>query len=163
MSHVKRSVSPVRRSRLTDGSPIIEHPDLDKVGYLCRRVSVASLEHLQEAIPDLDMNSGQLGALILIGGNPGITPTEICHAIGREKPVVTAAIDHLVKRRLVSRRQSTTDRRSFSIHLTKMGQQLYDNVRPKVALADETLTQCLTRSERTTLLGLLYRVFESEC
>lgn len=163
MSYVKRTVPPVRRVRPAESSPIVEHPDLDKVGYLCRRVSVASLDYLQEAIPDLDMNSGQLGTLMLIGSNPGITPTEICRAIGREKPVVTAAIDHLAKKRMVSRRLSPKDRRSFSIHLTKSGQRFYETVRPRVALADQMLTHCLTPSERATLLALLYRIFESEC
>jgi DNA-binding MarR family transcriptional regulator len=163
MLHTKRPTAPIRKSRTPEASAIIEHPDLDKVGYLCRRVCVASLEYLQEAIPDLDMNSGQLGTLVLIACNPGITPTEICRAIGREKPTVTSAIDHLERKKLVTRKLSQTDRRSFTIRLTATGRKFYELIKPSVTLADEKLTSCLDPRERATLIALLHRIYENEC
>ena len=143
--------------------PIVQQPNFEQVGYLCRRVMQASLRDLQQAVPDLDVTIGQMGTLVLIACNPGITPTEICRAQGHEKPTITASLDALERKRLISRKPSRLDRRSFSLYLTAKGAAFYNEITPRVKESDKRLTKMLNSDERAQLLDLLMRVYLSEC
>jgi DNA-binding MarR family transcriptional regulator len=92
----------------------------------------ASLRDLQQTVPDLDVTIGQMGTLVLIACNPGITPTEICRAQGHEKPTITASLDALERKRLIVRKPSRLDRRSFSVYLTAKGTAFYNEISPRV-------------------------------
>jgi DNA-binding MarR family transcriptional regulator len=142
---------------------ITQLPNYEQVGYLCRRVMQASLRDLQETVPDLDVTIGQMGTLVLIACNPGITPTEICRAQGHEKPTITASLDALVRKKLVIRKPSKTDRRSFSVYLTPRGKAFYEEITPHVKQSDRRLTRVLSDAERGKLIEYLMRIYVNEC
>jgi DNA-binding MarR family transcriptional regulator len=142
---------------------ITQRPNYEQVGYLCRRVMQASLRDLQETVPDLDVTIGQMGSLVLIACNPGITPTEICRAQGHEKPTITASLDALVRKKLIIRKPSKTDRRSFSVYLTPRGSAFYEEITPRVKASDRRLTRVLTEVERAKLIEYLMRIYVDEC
>jgi len=123
----------------------------------------ASLRDLQESIPDLDVTHGQMGTLVLIACNPGITPTEICRAQGHEKPTITASLDKLERKKLIARKPSRTDRRSFAVYLTRKGRKFFQEINPRARESDRRLTRSLTREERAKLLEYLLRIYYSEC
>lgn len=142
---------------------VFQQPNLEQIGYLCRRVAQASLRDLQLAAPGLDVTIGQMGTLVLIACNPGITPTDICRAQGYEKPTITASIDALVRRQLVRREPSKSDRRSLSLYLTERGKSFYQEISPHVKEADRRLTRALSAAERDQLRKLLLRIYVQEC
>jgi DNA-binding MarR family transcriptional regulator len=142
---------------------IVQAPAFEQVGYLCRRIMQASYRDLQDALPELDVTIGQLGTMILIACNPGITPTEICKAQGQEKPTITASLDALVREKLVSRDPSKSDRRSVSLRLTAKGATFYNRILPRVRSVDRKLTRTLSDSERRLLVELLMRIYVNEC
>jgi DNA-binding MarR family transcriptional regulator len=142
---------------------IRQEPNFEQVGYLCRRVMQASLRDLQATVPDLDVTIGQMGTLVLIACNPGITPTEICRAQGHEKPTITASLDALVRKKLITRKPSRSDRRSFSLYLTARGSSFYNEITPRVKASDRRLTQALSSEERAKLIEYLMRIYASEC
>jgi Transcriptional regulators len=123
----------------------------------------ASYRDLEEALPELDVTIGQLGTMILIACNSGITPTEICKAQGQEKPTITASLDALVRKKLVSRHPSKSDRRSVSLRLTAKGAAFYSRILPRVRKVDRRLTSTLSDSERRLLIELLMRIYLNEC
>ncbi len=142
---------------------ILQAPAFEQVGYLCRRIMQASYRDLQKTLPELDVTIGQLGTMILIACNPGITPTEICKAQGQEKPTITASLDALVRKKLVSREPSKSDRRSVSLRLTAKGATFYSRTLPRVRKVDRRLTRTLSDSERRLLIDLLMRIYLNEC
>jgi DNA-binding MarR family transcriptional regulator len=142
---------------------LLQQPNLVQLGYLCRRVMAASLVDLQATLPELDVTSGQMGTLVLIACNPGITPTEICRAQGREKATITASLEKLSKKKLIRRRTPASDRRSYEIFLTKKGKALYDRVNPLAHESDLRLTKSLTAEERTVMMRLMLRIYFAEC
>ena len=156
-----------QRTALDSNGPakrsIVQQPNLESVGYLCRRVMAANLRDLQVNLPDLDVTMGHLGTLVLIACNPGISPTEICRAQGFEKPTITASLDKLERKSLIVRKASRTDRRSFALFLTKRGKAFYDELILRVRESERRLTKSLTEEERTKLIGLLLRIYNSEC
>jgi DNA-binding MarR family transcriptional regulator len=145
------------------GRKIVQQPNFEQVGYLCRRVMQASLRDLQATVPDLDVTVGQMGTLVLIACNPGITPTEICRAQGHEKPTITASLDALERKRLVTRKPSRSDRRSISLYLTARGRSFYDEISPVAKESDRRLTRILSAEERAKLIEYLMRIYVNEC
>lgn len=154
----------MRSSRnLKKTAGVLQSPSLEQVGYLCRRIMQASYRDLQECIPELDVTIGQLGTMNLIACNPGITPTEICKAQGQEKPTITASLEALVRKNLVSRKLSKSDQRSVSLRLTAKGESFYSRILPRVKKVDRKLTRTLSDSERRLLMDLLMRIYLNEC
>lgn len=141
----------------------IVYPNLNVLGYLCRRVWDLSAQRLRAAIPNVDATDGHLGALVLIASNPGVTPTQLYYAQGREKTTITLAIDSLADKRLITRRLSVTDRRSFVLYVTKAGEELFNVVLPLFRVIDRDLLASLSKSEQRQLTDMLTRVFEHEC
>jgi DNA-binding MarR family transcriptional regulator len=156
-----RKDAAVRKAKIK--KPIRQEPNFEQVGYLCRRVMQASLHDLQATVPDLDVTIGQMGTLVLIACNPGITPTEICRAQGHEKPTITASLDALARKKLITRKPSRSDRRSFSLYLTARGSSFYNEITPRVKASDRRLTQALSSEERAKLIEYLMRIYASEC
>jgi DNA-binding MarR family transcriptional regulator len=71
---------------------------------------------------------------------------------------MTAAIDRLEARRLVTRTDHPTDRRAWLIHLTTAGQALISKVFAGHEEAMERVMRGLSKAERATLTDLLKRL-----
>jgi len=142
---------------------ISQEENLDSVAYLCRRIMTAALRDLQAMMPDVDVTIGQLGTLVLIARNPGITPTEICRAQGFEKPTITASLNKLESKKFIVRKASLSDRRSFAVHLTKKGHAFYREMLVHINESEQRLTRCLSGRDRAQLLQYLRRIFDHEC
>ena len=71
---------------------------------------------------------GNFAAMMVIRQNPGITQVELGRAISRDKSTVTPLIQELQRRGLVSRRRSSSDRRSITLELTRAGEAALDGL-----------------------------------
>ena len=71
-----------------------------------------------------DLTATQFNYLEIIGELENPTLTELAAAMKLTKPSVTAAIDRLVVKGLVSKVHSDTDKRSSHLHLTEIGEQI---------------------------------------
>jgi len=69
--------------------------------------------------------------IAVIGEDDGITQQQVGHRTRMDKVTVSRATIALVGRGLVERQPHSSDRRSQSLHLTKAGHDLYDQVAPK--------------------------------
>jgi DNA-binding MarR family transcriptional regulator len=71
---------------------------------------------------------GNFAAMMVIRKNPGITQVALGRAISRDKSTVTPLIQELQRRGLVSRRRSTSDRRSITLELTRAGEATLEDL-----------------------------------
>lgn len=141
----------------------MQAPLLENVAYLCRRVMSAEIRDLQAMMPSVDVTTGQLGTLILVACNPGITLTEICRAQGFEKPTVSASLDKLERMNFIARKASSADRRSSGLYLEKKGRDFYTTMLRRSRTRDRLLTRSLSGEEREVLISLLRRIYEDQC
>ncbi|MGD1215448.1 MAG: MarR family transcriptional regulator [Terriglobales bacterium] len=65
----------------------------------------------------------------------------------------TAAIDRLERKGLVRRAPDATDRRARIVHLTEKGKVLISGAFREHEADMETVTSCLSMSEKATLVG----------
>ena len=62
--------------------------------------------------------------MALIDRNPGISQTALARAIGSDKSTLTPVLDNLVKRGLISRERTRSDRRLYELSLTDAGRKV---------------------------------------
>ncbi len=128
------------------------------LGYQLRRAQVRLFQHFAEHLRDYDITPGQLGLLILISRNPGISQTALARAAGIERSTLGEVVGRLEKRGLVTRGQMPDDRRSYALRLSRKGTRTLNRMLPDVHAHERDFTACLSESERQTLLALLRRL-----
>lgn len=78
---------------------------------------------------DSGLEAGDIGVLAVVSLNPGITQNDLAASLVLKKSAVTRVVQRLEKRRLLTRRRSTTDRRANRLSLTAEGAQLAESLR----------------------------------
>ena len=134
-------------------------PDL--LGYQLRRAQVTVFQHFAGALGDWNVTPGQLGLLVLVSRNPGISQTALAKAVGVERATLGEAIDRLLKRNLLRREPAPKDRRSYALHLSESGEKFLDDFLPRLLRHEEEVSGNLSPKERKTLIELLGRLAEA--
>ena len=134
-------------------------PDL--LGYQLRRAQVTVFQHFAGALGDWNVTPGQIGLLVLVSRNPGISQTALARAVGVERATLGEAIDRLHKRDLLRREPAPKDRRSYALHLSASGEKFLDDFVPRLLRHEEEVAENLSPKERTTLIALLRRLAEA--
>ena len=98
---------------------------------------------------------GQFGVITLIAANPGLTQSALARAVGIKHSTMVAVIDALEGRRLVKRRPSVIDRRSYALVLSSQGIKMFELLKLMVLKHESRVTAHLSPEERRQLLNLL--------
>ncbi|NQV56151.1 MAG: MarR family transcriptional regulator [Rhodospirillales bacterium] len=128
------------------------------MGYHMRRAQLRIFQDFAETMRDVQITPGQFGVLALIASNPGMTQSACARAVGIERSTMVAVIDALEQRKLVERRPSPVDKRSYALVLTMGGIKLMEELRPLVRRHEDRLTAGLSGPERRQLIDLLRRL-----
>lgn len=141
-----------------DEVPFSFGPLNDYLGYKLRQAQTASFRHLDSAPGSADLSPGRFSLLTMIDANPGITQTRIAQAFGLDKSTLSPVIESLVRRRLISRRQSKTDRRAFGLSLTKSGRLRLHEKRAQIDAQERLMESAFTAEEHAQMLEFLDRI-----
>jgi DNA-binding MarR family transcriptional regulator len=128
------------------------------LGYQLRRAQLAVFQHFAGALSDRNITPGQVGLLVLVSCNPGISQAALARAVGVERATLGEAIDRLIKRRLLLRRPAPRDRRSYALRLSASGERFLDDLIPRLLAHEDDVAKRLSRQERKTLIALLRRL-----
>ncbi len=131
------------------------------LGYQLRRAQLTVFQHFAGALGDQNVSPGQVGLLVLVSRNPGISQTALAKAIGVERSTLGEAIDRLLKRRLLLRKPAPQDRRSYALRLSASGEKFLDDFVPRLLRHEEEVAGNLSPKERKTLIELLGRLAEA--
>jgi DNA-binding MarR family transcriptional regulator len=128
------------------------------IGYQVRRAQVAVFQHFAQSFQALEITPGQLGALVLINANPGLSQSALGAALGVDRSTVVPLIDRLEARGLVVRGPSPRDRRSLALRLGPAGVELLAQAEARVRAHEAVIAHRLSDAERRTLLDLLAKI-----
>lgn len=92
-----------------------------------RRILRATETYARDLAQSAGLTAGQFRALQLIAERGHCTATEVSHRMIVSQATVTALVDKLVRKGLVVREKSSTDRRQTNITLTELGRATVDN------------------------------------
>jgi DNA-binding MarR family transcriptional regulator len=129
-------------------------------GHLARRfqqIAVAVfLTEVESA--GYDLTPVQYVALAAVGTNPAIDQVTLAGLIAFDRTTITGVVDRLVTKGLITRKESSRDRRARELTITAAGRKAMRGIAPAVEAAQRLMLRGLTGSEATELVRLLQKV-----
>lgn len=142
-------------------SPLtLDYGPLDKyLGYYLRRLYDDYRKHFVAKAGDMDVLPREVGALFVIGLNPGLTPSHLSGALSLDGAQITSMLNMFENRGLLERRVSSTDARSRRVYLTPAGRAMMKRLEPVIDKYDRDFSGgALTDEELAQLIGLLAKL-----
>ncbi len=134
----------------------------DSIGFLLRRTQLSVLGDLIGALAPLDLRPAQFSLLALIEANPDLAQSELCGALGIQRPNFVAMLDELESRGLTQRVGSRRDRRIKTQLLTPQGSRVLRRAVKVHAAHEARLRKRLGAAGRRQFGLLLQRLLEAD-
>jgi DNA-binding MarR family transcriptional regulator len=136
----------------------VELGDLQgRVGFYLRQANETSERAFAHLSGQHGFKPGRYTALMIIRLNPGISQIALAKAVARDKSTVTPLIQEFIEQQLVIRRQSATDRRSFTLTLTEKGEAVLSELQRHIAVHDRKIN-ALVGEHKEELIQLLQKI-----
>jgi DNA-binding MarR family transcriptional regulator len=130
--------------------------------FLLAQLGAHAAGRYAEKVAQLELDPAQTGVLHLVAREAGLSQQALADRLGVVPSRVVALVDGLEGRGWLARRRSTTDRRSYELHLTDAGRELLGRLREVAAAHEREVTAALDADERAQLVGLLRRVADQQ-
>ena len=130
----------------------------NSVGYLMRMCTNRVLPQMEALFQDAELTFSQWTTLVALHDGRIRTAGDLAHNICHDAGSLTRLVDEMVKRGLVNRNRSETDRRVVTLSLTSRGRSLVEALGPRVMNMWNGLLTGFTHAEVETLIGLLTRL-----
>jgi DNA-binding MarR family transcriptional regulator len=129
------------------------------LGYLLRRLQLAYKKHFLHEARSTHLQPRHVGAMYVIGLNPGVTPSQMSAALGLDAVQTALMLNAFEERGLVVRRLSKTDGRSRAVHLTPAGRKAFAKLQIVAARVEQDfVSAALTQQESAQLISLMTRL-----
>lgn len=125
------------------------------LGYFTRRFQVWVFQDFIRALSEIDIRPAQYSVLTVIGANPGLSQSDISQCLGIERARLVRMLDRLDRRGLTRRLESSRDRRSHALHLTREGEKLLRQAKTLAAQHEARLADKLGSDNHRIMLGIL--------
>ena len=128
-------------------------------GHLARRFQqIAVAVFLAEVEgAGFDITPVQYATLAAVGANPDIDQITLAGLIAYDRTTITGVVDRLVLKGLITRRESSQDRRARELKITHAGRRTLRSMTPAVEAAQRTMMDGLTEKEEKELVRLLQK------
>ena len=113
-----------------------------------------------QTVADLELSLTQLKALHVLAGREELSVKDLAEALPLSLPAASRAVDGLVGRGLVERRECAADRRSRLIRLSPEGHAVSERAASARLEGLETFVATLTPAERDSLHAVLAPILE---
>ena len=128
------------------------------VAFLLSQVGAHAANSFEERLVAMRLKPHHAGLLRMLGSNPGLSQQELCDVFGIFPSRLVVLLDQLEARRLIERRDNSSDRRGHRVHLTKAGRKALTGIRRLTRELETDLCAALTDPERATLASTLARM-----
>jgi MarR family transcriptional regulator, temperature-dependent positive regulator of motility len=129
------------------------------LGYLLRRLQLAYKKHFLLEARSSNLQPRHVGAMYVIGLNPGVTPSQMSAALGLDAVQTALMLNALEERGLAVRRLSRTDGRSRAVHLTPAGRRAFAKLQVIATRVEQDfVSAALSPQETAQLISLMTRL-----
>jgi DNA-binding MarR family transcriptional regulator len=128
------------------------------LGYHLRIAHIAVFQNFGRTVGKADITPPQLGTLLLVEANPGISQSAVAEALRFDRSTLVQIVDRLEERGLLKRESSARDRRSHALTLTAAGTRLLVTLKELLRQHEAEIAAPMSAAERATLIGLLERL-----
>jgi len=106
--------------------PIDMHGVEDQIGFVLRLAQLAVFKDIFETLSPFGLRPSDFSALRVIAANPRLKQQDIGLKLSIKRPNLVGLMEDLEKKGFVQRRVVPGDRRSYSLTLTKAGQDMLE-------------------------------------
>ena len=132
-------------------------------GHLARRfqqIAVAVFLAEVEAA-GYDLTPVQYAALTAVSANPGLDQVTLAGLMAFDRTTITGVVDRLVQKGLITRQESSRDRRARELKITEAGRRTLRGITPAVEEAQRIMLRGLTDKEAKELVRLLQKATDA--
>lgn len=126
--------------------------------FLLAQVGAHAASQFAERLKILDLTPPDAGILRLLRMEAGLSQQELAAKLKIHPSRLVAVLDNLEKRGLVERRAHPDDRRLYSLHLAKGGEEALAKIGRVAREHQQSLLAALNQQERETLAALLLKI-----
>lgn len=130
----------------------------NSVGYLMRICTNRFLPQMEALFEDQELTFSQWTTLVALHDGRISTAGDLAHNICHDAGSLTRLVDEMVKRGLVTRSRSESDRRVVTLSLTDRGSDLVEDLAPRVMHFWNGMLAGFSHAEIDTLINLLTRL-----
>lgn len=153
---------PMEPSRTTPEEPLDESPLTELIGYQLAQASIVTARVFQTRVgKPQDLNTVEYTMLALIRANPGVSPSQLRKALGISKPYVTAGLEKLHSRKLISREVNPSDQRAQCLHVTPASARQVESMTAELLAGERDAMPTLSSAERMMLAELLHKLAQA--
>jgi DNA-binding MarR family transcriptional regulator len=127
----------------------------DVLPFQLRRAQEASFNAFARRVGDSHMWPGWYSILVVIHDNPGINPTALSSAIGRDKSTLTASLRELGKLGMIKRTRDPNDGRSIHLSATEHGTEHLKQLRSHARLHERLIDEIVGDENKEVLVEIL--------
>ena len=128
------------------------------VAFLLSQVGAHAASSFEERLTVMELKPHHAGLLRMLGSNPGLSQQELCDVFGIFPSRLVVLLDQLEARRLIERRDNSSDRRGHRVYLTKGGRKTLEDIGRLTLELETDLCAALADRERATLARMLGRI-----
>jgi DNA-binding MarR family transcriptional regulator len=132
------------------------------LAFLLSQVGAHSASKFAERLAPLEFTPAEVGILRVIERSEGVSQQALGQKLGVFASRLVAVLDGLESRKLVERRDSPADRRSYALHLTEAGVEALSRIGRASREHQEAMCAALNAEEQAQLAGLLRRIAEEQ-
>jgi DNA-binding MarR family transcriptional regulator len=130
-------------------------PFKELIGYALRRAQGAVYADLNDGLSRLELRPLQYTLMLMVSENPGVSQSAVCEALGIQKANCVPSMSELERRGFIIRKKSSTDARSYELHLTAKGRRILQRAGEVQSLHESRLVERIGIEGRAQLLALL--------
>ena len=127
----------------------------DAPGHLLRRCHQIAVDLYTEEVGEDGPTPPQFALLVTVAQNPGLSQVDLVRLTGIDRSTVAEMVARLIKRGLLDRNRTVTDRRTNALGLTEAGEAALQRALPAVLRAQQRAIAPLTRDDQAELMRLL--------
>ena len=132
------------------------------VAFLLSQVGAHAAARFAERIAPLKLKPYHSGILRILANDSGVTQQALCDLLGMFPSRLVGLLDELQKLKLIERRESPSDRRTYALHLTKTGRDALIEIGKLARQHQDDLCAALSKKEQKVLGELLARIVSQQ-
>lgn len=102
-----------------------------------------------------EITSQQHGVLLFLSHNDGMPMGQVASALGLKNAATSGLIDRMQKKKLIERKPSTTDRRSYTVYLLARGKDILQASQSLIATANREILEGFSPADKAQLAAHL--------
>lgn len=118
------------------------------------------MHHLKD-MRDCPVSGHQMGYIIFIKKNPGVSQEDIAEFFKLNKGTVAKGVKRLLKDGYIIRTQNESDRRAYCLYLTEKGEVLFSESEKSLQRLNAIFTNGMSQEEQQTLQRLIIKVADN--